>query len=277
MAHLAEEIVRSGNDESVEWQGLRLATHFQPLYCVRRAKCHGFEGLVRATDATSASLTPDEIFAATPAAQRLLLDWTLRALHLRNFARVDPGDGILYLNVHPEAAVSDAKSGRELGELIRYYGLVPKRVCVEILEAGCADEGLLREAVSVYRSLGVTIAMDDFGAARSNFDRIVRLRPDIVKIDRSLLADAVIGEIRARRILAGLIDLLHEANARVAIEGIENATEARVALEARADFVQGFYFGAPQEALPDAAQGQARLVELLGGVGHLSGPRIAIG
>jgi EAL domain-containing protein (putative c-di-GMP-specific phosphodiesterase class I) len=193
----------------------------------------------------------------------VLLDWTLRALHLRNFARVDPGDRILFLNVHPEAAVDDAKSGHELGDLIRYYGLVPKRVCVEILEAGCADEALLRRAVSTYRALGVTIAMDDFGTARSNFDRIVRLRPDIVKIDRSLLADAVIGEDRARRMLAALVELLHEANARVAIEGIENAVEARVALEAGADFLQGFHFGSPRAALPDETHGQASLAEVL--------------
>jgi EAL domain-containing protein (putative c-di-GMP-specific phosphodiesterase class I) len=203
-------------------------------------------------------LRPDQLFEATPPERRVLLDWTLRALHLRNFARVDPGDRMLFLNVHPDAAVNDAKGGRELGELIRYYGLVPKRVCVEVLEAGCSDEGLLREAVSSYRAIGVTIAMDDFGAARSNFDRIVRLRPDIVKVDRSLLSDAVIGEARSRRMLAALIELVHEANARVAIEGIENAAEAKVALEAKADFLQGFHFCAPRAGLPDESAGADR-------------------
>lgn len=272
-AHLAEGLVRSGTEGGVDWEGLRLATHFQPLYCVRRGRCHGFEALVRPTDAGGAPLPPGELLAATPEPRRMLLDWTLRALHLRNFARVDPGDGILFVNVHPEAAAKDAKHGRELGDLIRYYGLVPKRVCVEILESGCADEGLLREAVSAYRALGVTLAMDDFGVAHSNFDRVVRLRPDIVKIDRSLLCDAVIGETRARRVLAALVELVHEANARVAIEGIENALEARVAVEAGADFVQGFHFGMPGPALPDTAAGKKRLDELLGAAG---GRRLAV-
>jgi EAL domain-containing protein (putative c-di-GMP-specific phosphodiesterase class I) len=264
-AHLAEEQVRSGLEGGVAWEGLRLATHFQPIYCVRRGKCHGFEALVRATDGDGAAVRPNEIFDATASNRRVLLDWTLRALHLRNFARLDPGHGHLFINVHPEAVVNDATRGRELGALIRYYGLVPKRVCVEILEAGCADEGLLREAVSAYRALGVTIAMDDFGVAHSNFDRVVRLRPDIVKIDRSLLSEAMIGETRARRVLSALVDLVHEANARVAIEGIESAAEAQVALEANADFLQGFHFGLPCAALPDDAPGQARLAEILGG------------
>jgi EAL domain-containing protein (putative c-di-GMP-specific phosphodiesterase class I) len=272
-AHQAEARVRTSGEEGVEWDGKRLATHFQPLYGVRRPKCHGYEALVRATDSDGNALRPEELINATPPARRLLLDWTLRALHMRSFARVDPGDRILFLNVHPETAVNDAESGRELGGLIRYYGLVPKRVCVEILETGCADEGLLREAAAIYRSLGVTIAMDDFGAGRSNFDRVVLLRPDIVKIDRSLLADAVIGRARARRVLGAMIELLHEANARVAIEGIENVTEAQVALDAKADFLQGFHFGAPQVGLADESGGLSRLDDLIAGRG---GRRLAI-
>jgi EAL domain-containing protein (putative c-di-GMP-specific phosphodiesterase class I) len=136
-------------------------------------------------------------------------------------------------------------------------------VCFEILEAGCADEARLREAVSAYRALGVSVAMDDFGIAHSNFDRIVRLRPDIVKIDRSLLSDAMIGETRSRRVLAALVELVHEANARVAIEGIENAAEALVALEAKADFVQGYHFGLPGAELADEAEGEKRLAAAL--------------
>jgi EAL domain-containing protein (putative c-di-GMP-specific phosphodiesterase class I) len=261
-AQLAEEMVRTGKG-ALDWDGMRIVSHFQPIYCVRRGKCHGYEALMRSDDSDGAAIRPDQFIAAAQPQQRVLLDWALRALHLRNYAIVDPGDRTLFLNVHPEAAVQDAKSGREFADLIRYYGLVPKRVCVEILEADCADEGLLREAVAAYRALGVSIAMDDFGIARSNFDRIVRLRPDLVKIDRSLLADAVLGESRSRRILAGLVDLLHEANARVAIEGIETALEARVAIDARADYLQGFHFCTPQAGLPDEESGVGRLAELI--------------
>ena len=85
-----------------------------------------------------------------------------RALHLRNFAMVDPGDRMLFVNVDPEVVIRDARRAREFAELIRYYGLSPRRVCVEILETACADEGLLREAVAAYRDIGVYIASQDF-------------------------------------------------------------------------------------------------------------------
>jgi EAL domain-containing protein (putative c-di-GMP-specific phosphodiesterase class I) len=231
---------------------------------VRRGACLGYEALVRATDGDGEPLGPERLFARCADASRVVLDWACRALHLRNYAIVDPGNRTLFLNVHPEAAVSDAGWGRELGELIRYYGLVPRRVCVEILESECSDEGLLREAVSIYRALGATVAMDDFGVGRSNFDRVVALRPDVVKIDRSLLGDAMPGEEPARRMLARMVELLHEAGARVAMEGIETEAEARFALDVKADYLQGHYLAAPDAGLADEAPATARLRRLLG-------------
>jgi EAL domain-containing protein (putative c-di-GMP-specific phosphodiesterase class I) len=262
LARVAEELVRAGGGASLAWEGATLTTHFQPIYSVRRGFCLGFEALVRAADADGAAIRPDEFFARTFAGCRSVLDWACRALHLRNYAIVDPGDRMLFINVHPEAAVRDIRRGRDFAELIRYYGMAPKRVCVEILEAPCSDESLLREAVENYRDVGASIVMDDFGVGCSNFDRVVALRPDVVKIDRSILASAV-GDEKARRMLPGMIQLLHEAHARVAVEGIESRTGAMLAIDAKADYLQGFFFAPPQEKLTDEVAGRAILDELL--------------
>lgn len=251
LSRIAEDVVRAGRGESLLWEGVTLRTHFQPIYSVQRTGCLGYEALVRAADGNGAAIRPEQLFAADLARDNgKLLDWICRALHLRNFATLDPGNRTLFINVHPEAAVSDANCARDFADLIHYYGLVPKRVCVEILESSCADEGLLREAVACYRALGATIAMDDFGVGRSNFDRIVALRPDVVKIDRSVLNDAV-GDEKARRMLPAVIELLHEAGAEVAVEGIESAHEALIAMDSGADHLQGYYFAHPSAALPD--------------------------
>src|SRR5207237_5782028 len=172
------------------------------------------------------------------------------------------GDRTLFINVHPEAAVSDVRRGRDFAELIRYYGLVPKRVCVEILEHPCSDERLLAEAVAGYRALGASIAMDDFGIASSNFDRVSALRPDVVKIDKSILAAAV-GNDKAHRVLPAMIELLHEFEVRVAVEGIESRAGALAAIEARADYLQGYYFAPPGAGLGDEVRGRELLDQLL--------------
>jgi len=263
LSRIAEDLVRAAKLNCLQWQGMALATHFQPIYSVKEADCIGFEALIRAQDAEGIPMRPDRLFArAFEQGDGILLDWICRALHLRRFATLDPGDRKLFVNVSPEAAVRDAKATREFADLVRFYGLAPERVCIEILEGSCSDEGVLREAVSGYRALGASIAMDDFGVGRSNFDRIVSLRPDVVKIDRSVLTDAV-GDRKARRMLPAIIELLHEAGAQVAIEGIESASEALLAIDSGADLLQGFHFAAPSSALPDDPLTKRILGELL--------------
>jgi EAL domain-containing protein (putative c-di-GMP-specific phosphodiesterase class I) len=250
---------------------MTLSTHFQPIYAVQEAECVGFEALIRAQDAAGDLVRPaklfDEVFRE---GDGVLLDWICRALHLRRFATVDPGDRKLFINVHPEAALRDARTTRDFSEIIRYYGLTPGRVCIEILEGACADEGLLREAVTAYRAMGCAIAMDDFGIGRSNFDRIVALRPDVVKIDRSVL-NAAVGDRKARLMLPSIIELLHESGAQVAVEGVESGNDALLAMDSGADLLQGFHFAAPSAALPEEGLTKRILAELL----RMRGTRLA--
>ena len=251
-SRLAEDLVRAGRGEALEWEGVTLRTRFQPIYSARRARCVGYEALARAADSIGRHLATESVFGVVAGARRVFLDRICRALHLRNFATVDPGEGMLFVNVRPEAAVSDARCPREYADLIRYYGLVPRRVCMEIVESHCEDEGLLREAVAAYRTMGASIAIDDFGTGRSNFDRIVALRPDMVKLDRSILVEASSGRSTARGgMLASMVRVLHESGAQVAVEGVETPEQALVAIDAGADLLQGNYFAAPAAAIAD--------------------------
>lgn len=261
MAKAAEGLVRAGNG-TLDWEGAELASHFQPILAVRGPACHGYEALLRATGSAGERIAPADLFERA-GETRAVLDWACRALHLRNYARFDPDERTLFLNLHPQAAAHDAHRALELGELVRYYGLQPKRVCVEIIADECGDERALMDAVGTYRELGLGIAIDDFGKGRSNFDRLLALRPDVVKLDRALVMDAELGWGRSRRMLAGMVELLHEIRARVVVSGIESAAEARVAIDAGADFVQGFHFSAPGAGPADEAAAVARLSEVL--------------
>jgi len=115
LALAAEELVRAGGGAFIDWNGARVTTHFQPIYSVRTRMCLGFEALARARDAHGDEVAAESLFDRVPEGSRGLLDWACRALHLRNYATVDPGDRMLFINVHPEAAVRDARRAREFG------------------------------------------------------------------------------------------------------------------------------------------------------------------
>ena len=262
LSRAAEELVRAGARGSLGWEGYRLATQFQPIFGVSRGGCVGYEAFIRAFDDAGVSFDSDRLFAQVPAEQGLFLDWVCRALHLRNFSTVDAGNRILFLNVNPRAAVADASEAQAFADLIRYYGLAPARLCVEILANECDDEGLLHEAVCAYREFGAMIAVDDFGVARSNLDRVVALNPDIVKVNRGVLAFSM-GDARARAVMPSLVRMLQQAGCKVAVDGVEAATQALAAIEAGADFLQGNYFAMPSTALPDETFSSRMFAELV--------------
>lgn len=252
------ERIYSGVPRGRDWatysfNQLRLGSHFQPIFSVAEKRCIAYEGLLLASNTAGQAVKPESVFSLSAGHQEeLFLDWLCRALHLRNFANVGDEQSLVFLNAYPEAAIEDPHHPQVFREMIEFYGVNPANVVVEILETGASDEAKLVDAVRLYRSLGCRIAIDDFGIGFSNFDRLWRLHPDFVKIDRSVTASAV-RETHARLVLANMVKLIHECGAQVIIEGIETRDEALTALEVGADFVQGFYFARPGLAAVPAA------------------------
>ncbi|BAU57874.1 FOG: EAL domain [Halorhodospira halochloris] len=108
------------------------------------------------------------------------------------------------------------------------------------------DNQRLADAVSWFREFGCLVALDDFGTGYSNFERLLELTPDLVKLDRSLIQRAVEEHAEGqRRILNNLVALIHEAGSLVVLEGVETEHQALTALDADVDFVQGFFFARP--------------------------------
>ncbi len=123
----------------------------------------------------------------------------------------------------------------------------PQRIVLEIVEDEIAqgEVNRVRDAVDNYRRVGYRIAIDDFGSRHANLDRLWQLEPDIVKLDRVLIAQAVESP-KLRRALPRLVQLLHELETLVVVEGIETADQQQLALDAGADLLQGFHLGEPR-------------------------------
>lgn len=242
---IASSLKEDGGVVCGTFSGLRMASRFQPIFSLAHQRVVGFEALMRATTPEGASWAPLDVLAeARDDAALVHLDRLCRAVHLRNYVRQDVGNDWLFLNVNPRVIAEGGFLEGQFGDELQRVGLSPRRVVIEILETALMDDRLLIEAVRHYRELGCLIAVDDFGAGHSNFDRIARLCPDIVKLDRSIVLQAA-GDRGVRALVPGMVSLLHESGSLVVMEGIETEREAMIAMDADADFVQGRYFSPP--------------------------------
>ena len=229
-----------------------LRSAFQPIYSFSHQRLIGHEALLRATDVEGRPVSPLQMFDNCNGLAALrALDRACRLLHARGFARGLESAQWLFLNVDASAFEPsldlDASTAPML-ELCTGSGLHPTQIVVELLETALPDGAQFERWVAALKELGFIVALDDFGAGHSNFDRVFRLRPHIVKLDRDVIARAALDR-SVRRVMTQMISLLHECGAQVLIEGVESSTEAEISLDSDADFVQGFHFGRPQPLL----------------------------
>lgn len=239
-------------------EGLTLHTVLQPVISLGHCKAVGHEALLRATDSAGRALSACQALRDLEAKLGAdAVDALCRELHVATFAS-SCLPGWLLLNVSPRVIQDPHRVAQSHAAFWSASRLPPYRVVIEIVETRCYDEGALAESVARFRELGCLVAIDDFGAGQSNFERIWRIRPDIVKLDRAMVEQAA-SEPLVRRVLPGLVSLLHEAECLVVLEGIEDEEQAIVALECDADLVQGFYFGEPSVGRLDSGLLRRRL------------------
>ena len=224
------------------WEDYYLTSHFQPLYSLSHQKQVGFEALLRGEQDDGTLVPPVVLFAPRPSSDEGALDRASHAVHLANARKLLPGDAWLFLNILPATFIAEGYADR-LVAIVRAVGLEPEQVILEILESHGGSVDDMSRAAALYREHGFLIAVDDFGAGQSNLDRLLRIRPDLVKLDGELIRATSHGT--EQPILPKLVSLLHQAGMLVVVEGVETTEELILAVESNVDFAQGYLLGRP--------------------------------
>lgn len=149
-----------------------------------------------------------------------------------------PGDVYLSVNAASETVLSPS-----LAETLAGHPL--ERIVLEITEHDCIDDfEALEAAVAPLRAKGVRLAVDDAGAGHSGLQQILKLRPDLIKLDRSLIEG--IGDDPGRRALASALTMFaRETGSRLIAEGVETEAELAMLRALGMDKVQGYLLGRP--------------------------------
>jgi EAL domain-containing protein (putative c-di-GMP-specific phosphodiesterase class I) len=195
-------------------------------------------------------VAPEEFFEATPPEDRVFVESMCRALHLRNYDNIGEPGLVLFFNFDPRTNSDFALTVKELEFIAGRYGEIQLEshllVC-EIIETEAQDADTLVRITEEMRRHGIRLAIDDFGVGHSNLDRVKLLRPDIVKIDGAWFRQ-IAAVPAAAALFKSFVAGLHDLGAEVLIEGIETPEHLACAVEAGAEYLQGFFFSRPKLA-----------------------------
>jgi EAL domain-containing protein (putative c-di-GMP-specific phosphodiesterase class I) len=242
-SELLERIQRTIRDEA-------FTLVFQPIVELSTSQVVGMEALTRFT--TEPARPPDMWFAeAAEVGLHADLDLAIIRTALTHRDRLPPG-AYLSVNVSP-ATVASPRFEEVIDEL------PGEGVVIEISEAApVEDDPVLGEMLERLRARGGRVAVDDAGAGFASLAAILRLSPDVIKLDQVLTRGIDIDP--ARRALASAMGwFASQIKATVVAEGIERPAEVRALLEAGVNHGQGYHLGTPDPLPPVGAPGrQAR-------------------
>lgn len=220
---------------AISTNALRMA--FQPIVNLRTGRVVGLEALARFQALPERG--PDQWFED---AHRVSRGEELEVIALQQaLAEIDKLPAAVYLsvNVSPRTILS--------GKLGACFKAAPvKRVVLEVTEhVPVEDYALLGVALSPLRAAGLRLAIDDAGSGFASFRHILRLHPDMIKLDQSLIH--TIERDPGRRALASAIaNFAFETGSSVVAEGVETQDEVSVLASLGVQAAQGYLFGRPE-------------------------------
>ena len=226
-----------------------VVTYFQPIISLKDKKVVGVEALSRGVLPPDQQLISplDLISQADKNQLSLELDRLFREKALHTYQKIDPdAEVLLFINVNPKILDSEDLELGWTNHKVKALGLRSDQIAIEICESSITDTEKLIKFVENYRRHGFIIAMDDYGTNHSNLERIIQIRPDIVKIPRELI-DGVHTDFYKEAIVRSIIHLTRNIGAVTIAEGVESEQDVLKCHELGIDLYQGFYFARPSQ------------------------------
>lgn len=220
--------------EATEHRDFAIA--LQPIVSLTSGDLVGAEALARFTGGLGA---PDVVFGE---AHDLGVGPRMEAASFqasRHLKHLLPDGAYLAMNLSPAALLDPAMHAplREVND--------PSKCVLELTEHVSVDGyAPLLEALEPLRARGFRVAVDDVGAGYASFNHVLELNPDILKIDRSLVAGSSRDGAR-RRIITSIVLLALDLGATVVAEGIEDHDDLLAVTDLGVDAVQGYLLAKP--------------------------------
>jgi diguanylate cyclase (GGDEF)-like protein len=223
----------------------RIVNYFQPILNNYTMKIEKYESLVRLIDEDGKVIAP-YAFLEIAKRSKQYLSITKKVIEntFETFANTAEQFSI---NLTMEDILNP-----DISELLTYKMFDKRyhsRIIYEIVESESLEKAdLVFEFIKNIKKFGCEIAIDDFGTGYSNFEYLVKLTPDYIKIDGSMIKD-ITSNPDSEEVVKTIIDFAKKRHLKTIAEFVSSREIFEKVLELGIDYSQGFYIGKPQPTL----------------------------
>ncbi|SOC41856.1 EAL domain-containing protein [Ureibacillus acetophenoni] len=230
-----------------------LQTYFQPIVNIQNGDTFAFEALNRPLQSVLFENT-DHFYEFVGQTNIVFpFEQFCRNISLKRFTErltfQKDQNFNLFINIHPHVLLDKNYHSGETFKFIKELGIQPEQVVFELTErSAVTDFNEFKRVLSHYRKQGYRIAIDDVGSGYNSLKTLIYLKPEFIKLDRSLIQNIDLNE--AGQSLVSLIhDYAEQSQTKIIAEGIERLEELNYLQSVGIQYAQGYALGRPNQEI----------------------------
>jgi len=219
-----------------------IVSYFQPIVNNKTQDIEKYESLVRLIDEDK-NIIPPNLFLDTAKEGKYYAQITSMVLtnSFDALYQTDMNISINFSSLDIERSSTQAK----FFELLIKHKKEAPRIILELLEdERIPNVNIMKDFIRKVKRFGVKIAIDDFGTGYSNFKRLLEYKPDILKIDGSLIENIEEDDF-SRHMVETIVAFSKKQNIKTVAEYVKSEAIFKIVCDLGVDYSQGYYFGKP--------------------------------
>ena len=219
-----------------------IVAYYQAIFNINTNKIEKYEALVRLIDEQGIAISP-YYFLDIAKKSKQYLKLTKQVIK-KSFEYFKDKDFEFSINLTFED-IKSKNISTFIIEMLKEYNIASK-VVFEIVESeGIEDFSQVNGFIDTVRALGCKIAIDDFGSGYSNFEYLIKLNADYIKIDGSLIKDILVNK-NNQEIVITIVDFAKRQGFKTIAEFVSSKEILDKVKELGIDYAQGYYISEPK-------------------------------
>lgn len=224
----------------------RIRPFFQPLVDLKTKKTIKYEALVRLIEKDGKAISPFFFLELTkksklyPSITKLVINKSIELIKQENIA--------VSINISYQD-IKDATTLNYISSVLQTNPKIAPLITFELLESEEIENyDEVFSFIDMIKRYGCKLAIDDFGSGYSNFTHLFMMKPDILKLDGSLIKDIHTNQ-NSRNIVEAMVILSKKSNIQTVAEFVDNEKVDDIITNIDIDFGQGYFYSPPKDLL----------------------------